>query len=269
MNTDPSILAAQFEEYLAYMASHNKSRDSIKSYGKTYRLYIREGYAVLDTDSVEKFLLRYPNPATFNKALNHLRSFARWAQRKGKGYWGHTVGTFMVEQQKVNVDLPAVVSDEDADKLVAALKERHPKTWAFLVLKKNTGLRFSEVLHLRRQHLRRMEGGIVAVQFRGKGGAERLVTLNAAAQDAFPVWVRGDRFPAENTIRYHWEMAEKEAGLTHVRPHWFRHTVATKLSIKNVEIERIADILGNTVEVCRARYRRMNPFKLAEATDLL
>lgn len=275
MNTDPEVLQSQFEEYLEYMRKHGKSQDSITSYRKTYNLFIKDGYTYIDTDNVERFLTRYPNAATFNKVLNHLRSFQHYHAKRvtlSTGQYKWTTDTavpFLIEQRKVQVCLPETVEDDQADKLVAALKARHLKTWAFLVLKKNTGLRFSEVLDLRSQHLRRMEGGVLVVQFFGKGGQERIVPLNGAAQEAFAVWIRGRWFPHEDTIRWHWKQAEKEAGLTHVRPHWFRHTVATKLANKDISYERIADLLGNTVEVARSRYRRMNAFKLSEATELL
>lgn len=270
LNDDPQVLEKQFEEFLGYMQRNHKSKTSLRSYGNTFRLFIADGYTHLTTETVEAFLeARYDNPATFNKALNHLRSFSKWTQRRGVGYYGTTVGTIMVEQQKVDLSLPEVVADADADRLINRLKDRHIKTWAFLVLKCKTGMRFSEVRGIRPQHFHVLDGDVPALIFRGKGRSERIVPLNEEAVDAFRIWVSGEEYPCPNTIRYQITEAEKELGIAHVKPHWFRHTVATKLSANGASAESIADLLGNTVEVVRARYRRMDHKGLSRLTGML
>ncbi len=269
MNKDRVVLQTHLEEFLVYKNRNHMTPSSLVSYRNTLRLFWNSGYTCVTTTTVEEFLGRYTNAATYNKALNHLRSFARWARRRGEGYWKNTADHLLVEAQKVNLDLPVTVPQDSADKLLAALRNVYPKTWAFVQIQANTGLRFTEVLTLRKTNFKLLEGGVPAVVFRGKGGRERIVTMNAAAVEAFRVWVADDRFPCERTIRYQWARMEKQTGIEHVRPHWFRHTVATKLDAQNVSADRIADLLGNSVEVVRSRYRRMNHHKLAEVTSLL
>lgn len=257
----------RFDEYLTYLKDYGKSPETVASYSHTYNAFTRE-FQELNTETAYKFLERYQNPATFNKALNHLRSYWNWAQRMG-----YSTGGLMIEQKKVPLRLPQTVDDDYyvvLDYLANNTIIGSQMTFCFVLIKKNTGMRFSEILNLRRNHFD--SSGIHAIRFIGKGNAERIVTLNQAAFDAMLYWCQlGEKygFPSSDTIRYHLAMAEQVMGVMHIRPHWIRHTVATKLDAQGVPVERVADLLGNTVEVVRSRYRRMNVEKLKEVTDLL
>jgi integrase len=264
----PSTLAEQFAEYVEVLKKRGKSKQTIRSYETTYRLYIQSGTTVIDDAAVELFLERYENIATRNKVLAHLCSFVTWLRRKYPAYTITTVGSFTLQQSKLALTLPVVVDDADALRFMAALKKISHAAHCHAVLLRNTGLRFSEAYDLTAANYWQPAPGLHAIRFRGKGRGERTVSLNAEALDAFEYWVSLDHKPHQNTIRNAYRKAEKEAGVR-IKPHWFRHGVATKLRANGFSYEEISDLLGNTVEVCRQRYARVDYTSLGKMVDFL
>jgi site-specific recombinase XerD len=259
-------LADSFEEYIQKLIRDGASPQSIKSYRNTYKKFIEhlkaENYsgAAVDNTSVESFLGQYTNPETYNKMLAHIRA---WAKHDTLPKVGKFLGHLDLANKKINLDLPITVNDMDRDSFMAALGTMSQLAWAHATLMIHTGLRFNEVRALRRSHYFD-DQGIPAVKFRGKGRQERIVPLNTEALAAYRIWsntVHKEGVPHENTLRYYYHKAEKAAGVR-IKPHWFRHTVATKLLNLGTSYDDIADILGNTVEVVRSRYAKTNTTKL-------
>lgn len=248
-------LEHHIEVFLAFMQGQDKSPDSIRSYAQTFRLFCQAGYDMISDQTVGEFLKRYTNVATANKSIGHFRSFATWYERR-KGTDG-IIGTFTIEQRKIPLRVPITVAPDEADLFFQTLREVSDMSWAHGVILRNTGLRFMEAWLLERSHRFEPVPGIRAIKFVGKGNRERIAVLNDAAWTAFEIWVTGDK-PRPNTIRYHWQKALTQAGLSKIKPHWFRHTFATVLRNNNESYDDIADALGNTVEVTRARYSKMN-----------
>lgn len=268
----PTTLEAQFDEYTALLEQRGShSRHTIRNYRVTYRLYVEAGYTEINDRNVEDFLeQRYDNPATSNKALAHLSSFVTWIRRMypSPKYTVTTVGSFTLRAKKLSLKLPVVVDDQEATRFMDALERISITAHAHAVILRNTGLRFHEAFQLRRWHYWEPSPGVSCIKFTGKGRMERTVNLNAAAKKAFDIWVGLHTWPHENTIRNAYRKAEKEAGVR-IKPHWFRHTVGTKLRANGNTYEAIADMLGNTVEVCRQRYSRMDYTHMKGMVDSL
>lgn len=257
MNLDIKVLQAEFADFIAFMVAQKRSAQSIKDYAQTFKLYIQDGYTFIDDANAKTFLARYTNQATWNKRLAHLRSFVSWYM-KAKGGTG-VVGSFTLEQYKLALTLPIIVTDAESDAIISALGQLNARTWAHAVILKNTGLRFNEARMLTWKHFYEPEPGIFALKFRGKGRKERIVVLNEDAYLGYETWCRltPKGPPAEQSLREWYHKAFALAGVK-IKPHWFRHTVATKLRNDGQSYEDIADLLGNTVEVCRERYSHMN-----------
>jgi integrase len=218
--TMPLTLKEQFEMFLDNLRKVGKSKQSIRSYGNTYRLYVNSGRTVVDDLAVEGFLERYDNPATANKALAHIRSFAAFMARKFPHTNIPTLGSFTLEQKKLELTLPIVLSDPDQAAFMDALEKISYIAWAHLTIIRNTGLRFSEAYDLTASHYYEPAPGTHAIKFRGKGRQERQVALNAPALLAFKVWTAQRAKPSPNTLRYAHRKAEQDAGVK-IRPHWF------------------------------------------------
>lgn len=261
-------LANKFDEYLRYMERHGASPATLDDYGDTYRIYVRDGYTMVDDKSVEQFLTeRYKNPGTRNKRLGHLKSYAKWA---GPEEFGVTVGRLTLRQDKLPDRIPEVVEASEQVKFMTALHAQDMMAFAHAKIMQKTGMRFTEVLNLRKSHFQLYNGKKV-FRFVGKGRKERIIPVSQDCEDAFLLWIKlGARkgYPHENTIRYHYGIASRVSGVK-VKSHWFRHGVASKLVERGHTYDEVADLLGNTVEVVRNNYARSSVGRLTAMTEAL
>jgi len=123
----------------------------------------------------------------------------------------------------------------------------------------HAGLRISEVLSLDRNSFEE-HNGFIFVRVRGKGNKERLVpiisketadmvrnlilTLYRLKAETFNIGVRGKPITPQ-AINYHLDVIGKELGFK-VTPHMLRHTFATRLREKGVDLELIQKWLGHS-----------------------
>lgn len=161
-------------------------------------------------------------------------------------------------------NLPIVLSPQEVGHLLAAL--RAPRYRAFYALIYDTGLRFSEALHLRVGDIDHQRGVIHVRQ--GKGGKDRQVKLGErlygilrdywreerlgkpmaepASQDSFLfASATGGRL-SRMGARYALHAALKEAGITkRVTPHTLRHSFATAQMEAGTDLPVVQAQLGH------------------------
>jgi len=142
----------------------------------------------------------------------------------------------------------------------ALLQETDKYHYRFHVrLMLHAGLRISEVLSLTRNSFEE-HNGFIFVRVKGKGNKERLVpiinretadvvrglilTLYRLKAETFNVGVRGKPISPQ-AINYHLTVVSKELGFK-VTPHVLRHTFATRLREKGVDLELIQKWLGHS-----------------------
>jgi len=63
--------------------------------------------------------------------------------------------------------------------------------------------------------------------------------------------------------------AAKRAGMSWLTPHVLRHTGASLLAQNGVDLFRIAEIMGDTIETTRRHYAKFAPEHMKEATEVL
>jgi len=123
----------------------------------------------------------------------------------------------------------------------------------------HAGLRISEVLSLDRNSFEE-HNGFIFVRFRVKGNKERVVpiinketanmirrlilTLYRLKVETFNIGTRG-KLITPSAINYHLDVIGKELGFK-VTPHMLRHTFATRLREKGVDLELIQKWLGHS-----------------------
>jgi len=160
--------------------------------------------------------------------------------------------------------LPKVLSHEDVDRLLAAVKDRldrdpstaNLRTAALIELLYGSGLRATELVSLPRMLIRPEQPFII---LKGKGGRERLVPLSAKAIEAVAAYAR--TLPAKtqwlfpsgdghiSRVRLYQLIRELaiEAGLApeRVSPHVLRHAFATHLLEGGADLRALQTMLGH------------------------
>lgn len=178
-------------------------------------------------------------------------------------------------QIKENKLLPTVMTTTEISKLLKAVyKERNNvkdnthsgfaalRNIVILELLFNTGARVSEIADLKRSNI---DVGSGLIKIKGKGGKERILhicnketllilqqysgitrKINAKAVGYFLLNRLGNK-TSDQSIRNLIKKLAKQAGISKkITPHAFRHSFATLLLEKNVDIRHIQTLLGHS-----------------------
>ena len=242
---------------------------TLQTYRNQAKLYIRPALgrrrvADVTRRDIERAVRRLPN-ATRNRALAlvsrlfHL--FETWEWRPQ-----HTNPARGVERAREEARDRVLDSGELAalSAGLGALEERFPASVAAIRVAALTGLRISEVCAIRWEHVD-FESGRVTLPETKTG--RRVHHFPDAALDilrAMPRINRGDQAFAVDargaltyrTVRTHFGEAAKLAGLTDVRLHDLRRTVATGAAAAGVSAPILQQLLGHKTAQAANRYVR-------------
>lgn len=163
--------------------------------------------------------------------------------------------------------LPTVLTDEELAALYAQINEdcaTGKRNRALLQTMADCGLRLAEALALRREHLVRQNGRIIALAVvQGKGGKDRTAYVTSQLSDKLIIWLadphcQGERifcpvraYPGatlgSRSVQQMVTRLAAEAGIEkRVSPHTFRHTCATRLlRATGGDLEKVRDHLGH------------------------
>lgn len=150
-----------------------------------------------------------------------------------------------------------------------------------LTLLPKTGLRISEACGLRRQDVQNVSG-VRALVFRGKRDKARTVPLTPSAERTLDTYLKGHNpetwlFTGYNdqpitpaAIRkYTRKLAALHPDLGGLSPHILRHTYATLLVVKGVDLKTIQELLGHESIETTARYLHPSVKDLQKAVTQL
>jgi len=150
-----------------------------------------------------------------------------------------------------------------------------------LLLLPRTGLRISEICHLRMEDVVR-RGNIVGFQFRGKRSEERFVPLNRAALQALNHYIaamqptdwlflgnKGQPITPEAVRKVTRRIAEEYPELDGLSPHQLRHTHATTLLKRGADLRTVQALLGHRSITTTARYLHPDAEMLRDAVNRL
>ena len=166
---------------------------------------------------------------------------------------------------RLDKHLPGTLNEEDARRLVESVTGNSPldrRDRALLELFYASGLRLSELLGARLEHLSLEEGWI---RITGKGGKTRLAPVGGAAREALAALLEHGRpqlvkprtqshvFLAQHgqplTRARVWQIVRERAALaglgTRVHPHLLRHSFATHLLNNGADLRVIQEMLGH------------------------
>ncbi|HKD05730.1 MAG TPA: site-specific integrase [Bryobacteraceae bacterium] len=197
------------------------------------------------------------SPRTAQKQVERLRAIWRFVYRRR---W---VAFDPALDIKAPVVPPKEVDPLSEDEIEKILREasRHPRHYALVLLLLHTGLRIADAVLLRKDRV--SNGRILLYTAKNKKPVhlplpENLVSaldkLETPSRQFYFWRGEGKKQTAVNNWRDTLDGLFKRAGVERAHPHLFRHTLATELLSKGVEIEDVAAILGNTSAIVARHY---------------
>ncbi|MBU0493603.1 MAG: tyrosine-type recombinase/integrase [Chloroflexi bacterium] len=289
-----AALETLLDEFRSYLERRDRSAHSIRAYlsdlrqfaawfaehaGEPFALKSVTEYDVRDwRDHLEKVM----KPATVNRKLSALSVLYHWAGEQGWLERDPTQHVSGVDQQPT---APQALPDQALRRILRqAWLSGSKRDAALLELLAATGLRASEIAGLTMGDLDLGERhGWVTV--RGKGRKQRRVPVHKKARRMLQEYLdeRGELTPnaplfltqqgTALTPYVVWYTVKKYARLAeveNVKPHSFRHTVATRL-VRDPEVDLVtaATFLGHSRLDTTARYSQPSEEDLAEAAERL
>jgi integrase/recombinase XerD len=176
-------------------------------------------------------------------------------------------GAFQIPLAPAPQRLPEILSREELARLFAAAC--HPKSRTFLMVAYGTGLRLSEMCHLRVQHIDSHADRMCIRVEQGKGAKDRYVPLAADVLDVLRAWWRAARpsgwlfgaardpaQPVDVKTPQRWYRASRaRAGITkHGGIHSLRHAYATHLLEAGYDLYSLQQWLGHGHVSTTTRY---------------
>lgn len=216
---------------------------------------------------------RNPSNRTINKELAYISGFLRWSAKHGY----ITARQFKVESLPYKRPIPVVLSVDEVFRILAAAEPFYRTFFIFLYS-----------LGLRKAEARRLKWGDIdlemnTVTVKQKGGSLKRLPINELIFTGLSDINRGtnDEYVFESKsklkkgqpicdVRGALQRAVKKAGIDkHVYPHLFRHSIATHLVAKNVNMRVIQKYLGHTSISTTEFYTHVDIHGLMAATKVV
>jgi len=233
--------------YLAGEAKAVRRYDTVLFNAKVVRPYI-EDKTFDDVGEVASDL----TPSTVNRKLRVLTRICNLAFRWG---WIDTPVAQRIQLLPENRPGQLYLSLDQVERLAQLC----PITGDAVRLAVYTGLRRDELLRLERRHL---AGDLIVLDTNTKSGEPRTVPVPAQAQHLL------DRIPFPFTafvLRREFEEARAKAGIPQIRLHDLRHSYASVLVQRGVELKMVGTLLGHSSTAVTDRYSHLAPKHLVAA----
>ena len=225
-----------------------------------------------DADLIRGFLAhlgeQHYSAATMARKIATLRSFYKWAERRGLADSNPMV---LIRTPRQGKRLPKAITIDQVEKLLAAPDDKDVlglRDRAMLETLYSTGIRVSELVGL---ELDDIDLPSEALKVKGKGKKERVVPLGSHALAAIRRYMdmmRGDaRFPgvwadgkprrplfvnkhggrlSSRSVRRKLDKYLKQVGLDPtISPHTLRHSFATHLLDNGADLRSVQELLGH------------------------
>ncbi|MGG3162161.1 MULTISPECIES: tyrosine-type recombinase/integrase [unclassified Geobacillus] len=280
------------QKFLVGLVAQDKSQETINGYDKDLGMvqrFLESKYNCqiyledIKTQDIEDYLLMLKEekgyqPASRNRHLNTLRSFYKYATKKG---WVKDNPTLPLEQVKVPRKERQYLTEEEFFQLLEVID--HQLIQLVVRFLYFTGLRISECLNLTIDDVNLEEGWIHVRQ--GKGNKERFVPISSKLKPYLEDYKENWRVETDSNIFFATKktgrlsdvyvnrvLAEATAKLgwkKKVTCHILRHSFASQLVKKNVNPVNIQKLLGHADLKTTSVYVHANQEQLAEAVNVL
>ncbi len=243
--------------------------------GRISRTSLSEATVHMETDGLRKYLAHLAeqnySPATMARKIATLRSFYKWAHKRGVTA---TNPMTLIRTPRQSKRLPKAITIEQVELLLSAPDDREllgARDRAILETLYSTGIRISELVGLNMSDL---DQAGEAIRVRGKGKKERLAPLGSHALGAIRQYLRyflqDPRFAGQSatmtpngrerplfinkhggrlssrSVRRKLDKYLKQVGLDpHISPHTLRHSFATHLLDNGADLRSVQELLGH------------------------
>jgi integrase/recombinase XerD len=213
------------------------------------------------------------SPATVRIMLVVARAF--WTRLQAEGLVDHNPWLGIATAPPKDTRASRILTPGEVGRLIRAAGRHRVQ----ILLLYYTGARVAEVARLRWEDIHRWEDRTHTVTLYGKGGKTREVPLPSwvwdALEDRFPQhpptgWifpgVQPDRPVQTETIWKNVKTVTKRAKLgKNPSPHWFRHSYASHLLAKGVDVTLVQQLLGHARLDTTATYLHLTAAQVREA----
>jgi len=183
-----------------------------------------------------------------------------------------------IESPKIEKKLPEVLTEEEIEKLlnVNKVSRKHLRNLAILELFYSSGLRISELCNLKINDLN-LENGFIRVK--GKGNRERIALLNKFSVEMLRKYLSERKTGIDEYLFLNnrnkkisrqsvWKVVKKYAKYAgigkDVKPHTLRHTFATHLLERGMDLRVVQELLGHKSIATTEIYTHLNRKKIKE-----
>lgn len=214
-------------------------------------------------------------PATINKELQLVRHAFNLAMREWE--WCRENPMHRVSMERVRNEIDRWLTDQEEQLLMAASSAWLREIITFAL---HTGMRQGEILNLQWQDVDFARG--VLIVMKSKNGTRRIIPLNArvyellAAKQAATGASCGPVFktPCGNELKVRYLVREfcearDRAGIPDFRFHDMRHTFATRLVQRGVDLYKVQRLLGHKTGLMTQRYAHHSPESLRDGVKVL
>lgn len=181
---------------------------------------------------------------------------------------------------KVNQDIPSYIEPWQITSIIELCKDVEEEIIVRLLY--TTGIRASEFLEIKMDDIVRNtqdKPETVWIKVKGKGGQYRMVPLNEDTKKVLDRYISYITLKTSrpinrlflytySTLWYRLKKIAKRCDIN-ISPHWLRHSGATELLEKGVDIRVIAELYGHKSLNTTMRYAKVKPKVAKNAVDLL
>ena len=241
------------------------------AHGKTWKDWL-DGKTASDVTpaDIQRYVterLKTVKPATVNRELAFLKRVFNDAIENERATSNPVERVKLLKENNARVRF---LAPEEEERLLRELKK--PEHKALVIFALVTGLRQSEQFGLK---ISDISDNTIYVR-RSKHGGARTIPLSTAALQMLNVWRMGrgrdERvFPVNPHNFYNrvFKPALKRAGVENFHWHDLRHTFASRLVMKGVDLRTVQELLGHKTLSMTLRYSHLAPGHLKDAIEKL
>ncbi|WP_297535546.1 site-specific tyrosine recombinase/integron integrase [Thermococcus sp.] len=242
------------EEFETYLDLEGKSPNTVRMYSYYVRRYLEWG-GEINARSALRFLARLRREGYSNRSLNlviqALRAYFRFE--------GYDEEAEKLKPPKVPRSLPKALTRDEVKRLLSVIPPMRKRDRLIVLLLYGAGLRVSELVNLKRGDVD-LERGIIVVRG-GKGAKDRVVPIPEFLVEEIRSYLETRSDSSEyllveerrrskdklstKTVWYLLRKYGKRAGVE-VTPHRLRHSFATHMLERGVDIRAIQELLGHS-----------------------
>lgn len=147
-----------------------------------------------------------------------------------------------------------------------------------IVLAMNTGMRKGEMLTLKWEHINMEDRYLTIRSENAKSKNKRTIPLNNTVYEMLSVWQKQNpesilvfekNGSPISTYQYQWETLLNDAGIENFRFHDLRHHFASKLVMKEADLNVVRELLGHADMKMTLRYAHLAPEHKSAAVNLI